>query len=227
MAEILQFQGLLFVKAPELEDVLTEVVTENCYHLDRIPHGTLIIDVGALYGEFGLYANLSKNCPVIAYEPSRNNCAIAALNEKLNSPVNYTLINKAVSGLNETALFTDRPDHPGGSRVVGEVNSYDVDCVSMASVIADAVSKYPNTPIMVKLDCEGSEVDIFNGELNWLDKVSYIAMEWHCFDGHVYRDILQARGFTVELEGSGPLPRPAWDKTIAGGLLFAVKNQPT
>ena len=90
--------------------------------------------------------------------------------------------------------------------------------------MADAVEKFPDAPIFVKLDCEGGEVSIFSGDLGWLDSVTYLAMEWHNHDGHVYRDILTDRGFKVELEGGGPPPRPKWDKTIGGGLLFAERT---
>ena len=109
----MNFQGIEFVDAPELEQVLNEVITEDCYHMDRIPDGSIVIDVGTFYGEFGLWMNLKKGCHVLAFEPSRNNFAIACENVTRSNADDIHLVHKAVAGFDGGVSFKDCEEHPG------------------------------------------------------------------------------------------------------------------
>jgi hypothetical protein len=125
-----------------------------------------------------------------------------------------------VSGVSGPCDFSFWPDHPGGSgfRNINGGVVVKSHCVRLSDIVEGIGNK---KPIVVKLDCEGSERSIFEDDNGWIKSVCMVVMEWHNHDGDYYRDILQSFGFDVFLEGGGPHPRPAWNKSIGGGLLIA------
>lgn len=219
-----------FLNVPHAAEVLDEIVAQDCYRLDSIPDGSLVIDVGAFYGEFGIICYKNKNCNVVAYEPARENYRIATYNAELNScnrSVRYCLNHMAVGGSSGWTEFFYRSDHPAGSLIDGSKFgvSENVQTTTLIRAIkSPIVNRGIHESVVVKLDCEGSEVDIFNNDLEWLALTNIVTMEWHNHDGDVYAKILEENGFTVELEGGGPKPRPKWDKSLGGGLLFAKRK---
>ncbi len=69
-------------------------------------------------------------------------------------------------------------------------------------------------PFAVKLDCEGSESEIFDSPV-WLACVNWLAMEWHNCDGDRYADTLRNLGFDVEMSCEG---------TNSGGIIHARRQ---
>lgn len=211
-------------------EVLKEIVGEDCYRLSSIPDGATVIDVGAFYGDFGLLCHINKKCKVIAFEPSLENLQIAKANAALNNVETgrdaYELHWAAVSAIHGKMEFYYRPDHPAGSsstKILGETSTF-VPCVTMTFAVQLTLLRYGDeNPIVLKLDCEGAEKEIFKGPLDWLRHISFLCLEWHNFDGKIYARELESRGFTVELTGGGS-PRPAFKEGMAGGLIFAKRN---
>lgn len=220
-----------FLNLPHAKAVLNEVWDEDCYRLNEIPDGSIVLDVGAFYGEFGLICAVNKGCAVVAYEPSKINRDVTSLNFKLNGASGrYFLRDCGIAGTKSRSSFSYREDHPAGSlfnypHQFGKEEF--VICLTLSSEIENVRVRFGlERPITVKLDCEGSEVGIFQDDPDWIEHVDIVTMEWHNHDGDLYAGILEKHGFDVELEGGGPKPRPKWDKSIGGGLLFAKrKNQ--
>lgn len=209
---------------PHAEPVAVEVIVDDCYRISSIPHGALVIDIGAFYGEFTFLA-FSQGHDVWAFEPNPDNFEILMLNHVIAGSNNSVKIfNYGVGIKTEQRSFIKNDEHPAGSRFRLEdqgdimIPRPQIKVESMASIIARAALL--ELPIFVKMDCEGMEKEIFK-DSSWLPFVTAITMEWHNYDGDLYRDILMSHGFTVELEGGGPPPRPAWDKSIGRGLLHA------
>jgi len=224
---VLTYGKVRLLNVPHAEAVAREIFDEDCYAFDLIPEGAVVFGVGAFYGEFALRCVLEKNCLAYAFEPSAANLEILELNRKLNHyPDRLLTFGRAVGRLGPCA-FVSRPDHPAGSMLADGAARHgitgtvaEVPCMAIGDVLSVADS---GAPVVVKLDCEGAEREIFE-DTAWLDNVSVLVMEWHDHDGACFRDLVEARGFDVQLQGGGPKPRPAWDPSIGGGLLWATRK---
>jgi FkbM family methyltransferase len=232
---ILQFGNVRMLNVPHAENVAREIFDEDCYRFDEIPDGAMVFDVGAFYGEFALRCAVEKRCRVLAYEPCRHNFEVMQLNITINTQASIgfpargsvNAIPRAV-GAPGVRAFMSRAEHPAGSLLADEAKKHglagetrNVHCVALDKEIEFFADR--SDVVVVKLDCEGAEHEIFHTR-TWLERVTILTMEWHNHDGGHFRDILVAHGFDVELEGGGPKPRPAWDPSIGGGLLFARRR---
>ena len=228
--QILEVCGIKFLNVPHTPAVLDEVLIQDCYNINEIPDGCVVVDVGAFYGEFGLLCSAAKGCPVFGFEPSKTNHSIAQFNTYLNcgrtSTKHINIKHAAIGSRNGTATFFHREDHPAGSSLseMPESIPETVQVLRLSRVVESILSKLGDRRrICIKMDCEGSERDIFDNDPGWMDQVKIVTMEWHNHDGDYYGGLLEQRGFKVHLEGGGPKPRPKWDKSIGGGMLFATK----
>lgn len=131
----------------------------------------------------------------------------------------------AIAGREQDRLFFHRSDHPVASSFEQHELSdpkQSVSCITLSSQVIRARELFgTHKDVCIKLDCEGAEWEIFNHDPDWMDMVSLVTMEWHNYDGDNYATILKAHGFEVELTGTGPKPAPAWDKSMARGMLYA------
>lgn len=217
----LTYGSLRLLNLPAAKPLYDEVLKEDCYRMADIPNGSAVIDVGAFYGEFGIWCAVEKGCSVLMFEPSPY-WGVANLNIELNcpySPKHVRIFNEAICGTEGIRDYFYRPEHPAGSRVV----DVGINCTSTvpSSKLQDAIqlslqNLHPNTPVCIKMDCEGSEREIFEDE-SWIPLVHVVKLEWHNKDGHKYRDILVRHGFEVELTDNNP---EAWS-----GILHAVRKQ--
>lgn len=219
MNPFIEFNGVIFLNVPAAQSVIDEVLVEDCYQIKRIPDDSIVLDIGSLYGEFGIYMALAKGCYVAFYEPNPESALIleSNLNLNRNGGLEYVLHNAAVGKSNKMVQFEPNKSHPGGS-CVSKNGNVSVACLGIKAQIDKL--KNPFRDICVKIDCEGSESDIFE-DTSWLEHVDIVTMEWHNYDGHVYAEVLRNHGFSVEVTGGGPPPRSDWNPTICGGLIFA------
>jgi len=217
-----------FLNVPAAQAVIDEVFKEDCYRLGEVPPGSIVLDVGAFYGEVGIYLAKEKGCRVFAYEPCRDSFEIAWANAELNDydqvgedfDHDYRIFEDAVAGNEQRFGVRYFPHHPAGS-VISQCGGNKLPALLSAEIKRAIAWHGSDLPVVVKLDCEGSEASIFRDDPNWMDGVSMVMMEWHNHDGHIYKAALEAKGFKVELEGNGPKPRPPYDPSFTGGLLFA------
>jgi len=224
MAPVFKAGSVHFVNVPGAALIVKEIVEDDCYHLDRIPDGSMIFDVGGCYGEFGLICAIEKKCKVAMYEPSRMNWQIAGLNYKLNEDQfeagDILMFHAAIGGEENLGReFFYVPNHPAGSgfcMIGGEL-----ELVPTLRLSDQIVLRKTSSPVVVKFDCEGAEREIFDQDPGWMSMADIITMEWHYTDGEHYRDILQSHGFEVSLEG---LPHEPWHKELPRGMIFAQKS---
>jgi len=227
---LLTYGAIKLLDVPHAAALAAEIFEEDCYNFDRIPVGTIVLDIGACYGEFAIRCAVEKRSRVIAFEPSSKNRAILEQNCRLNGLTEDDMVVSPLAvGAPGRRAFTHRPDHPAGSMFEAAAKGHgcvgtveEVECASIADQIRIARERWGELPICVKMDCEGAEYEIFESRA-WVDLVSVIAMEWHFYDGDHFRRLLEPLGFSVFVEGGGPKPRPAWDPTIGAGLLFAAR----
>lgn len=218
-------EGLRFLNVPSAQVVIDKIFRDDCYRISEIPYGCTVFDVGAFYGEFGIYMAAKKGCKVYAFEPAHDNHEVALWNMMINDSKisRYILTERAVTGHGNVVSVYYRPEHPGGSQVDTGINSAPI--TKVASIRLSDWVKKQNRPICVKLDCEGSESGIFKDDPEWIDYADIVTMEWHNYDADFYADILSKHGFkTIEFQGKLKLPSgdPGY-VGYAGGLLFAKR----
>jgi FkbM family methyltransferase len=202
---ILTYGKVRLLNVPKAKVVADEIFVENCYKLEQLPLGSIVLDVGAMYGEFGIYCAVELGCEVFLYEPSPS-WEIAGLNLVLNRMENISsrLFPFAIGeGRPSVRKFSHSVELPYTSRL-DDLGGLEVPCNSMAFAISQAKLKAgSHLPICVKLDCEGAEREIFNDE-SWLEDVSIVMLEFHFKDGPRYREILQRKGFFVTSNDDNP-----------------------
>lgn len=228
---VLELGPVRLINVPHAAALAREVFDEDCYRINDIPTGSLVLDIGACYGEFSFLAKNARDCTVIAYEPAPQNREIFEINKALNGArfcKTFKLHPMAISATPGKRPFYFRPDHPAGSALVdyNKGVASNVVCDTLTSQLISTLkeqSPAKTTPVVIKMDCEGAEVDIFEQDTEWMSMVNIVTMEWHNHDGDKFAAVLEGKGFKVELEGGGPKPRPKWDKSIGAGLLFAKR----
>lgn len=228
----IEYQGMKFLRVPNAEDVVKEVVIDDCYELRSLTAPGYLIDGGALYGEASVMAYKMGIRP-IAIEPSENSFQVLQMNMLLNGmKPNQDCGVMAFSLSDSESVVTHhyREDHPGGSGVgvaIGAREEY-VQGKKLSSIVREiwnsASGKGIQVPIYVKLDIEGAESLVFKDAEEWLPKVDFVAMETHDHDADKFAEILERHGFDVKITGTGPSPRVPWDKSMAGGLVIARKS---
>lgn len=214
----LTYGSLRLLNLPAAKPLYDEVLKEDCYRMADIPNGSAVIDVGAFYGEFGIWCAVEKGCSVLMFEPSPY-WEVARINMELNCrkvPDKILVLNAAISKSEGLCDYFYRSEHPAGSRISDAqmLSTTPVRCTSLKSQIPKTLS--PLSPVCIKMDCEGSEREIFEDE-SWIPLVHVVKLEWHNKDGHKYRDILVRHGFEVDLNDNNP---EAWS-----GILHAVRKQ--
>lgn len=243
-ATVLTYGKIKLLNVPHAHELANEIFDEDCYNFAKIPAETIVLDIGACYGEFAIRCAIEKRSRVIAYEPSAENRKILEQNCRLNALMDDRLIISPLAiGTPGRRAFMHRPEHPAGSLFEAEGKKSgcagtitDVECAAIGDQIKLAKERWGNLPICVKMDCEGAEHEIF-ASTAWIDTVNVIALEWHNYDGAHFRSLIEPKGFAIIVEGGGPKPRPLLNLSsgqwtwkgkpwgnIGAGLLFAVRR---
>jgi FkbM family methyltransferase len=198
------------VTSKRLYLVFKEVFLSDFYSMGSLarglPHGAVVVDVGANAGFFSLLL-LSRrpDVRVHAFEPVAGNHDLFAANIALNASLagSITLRNAAVTGapVESVELFAEAD---GATSVTASVfpdfaaenrRRLRVPAVALAQVLRDLP-----TVDLLKLDCEGSEYPIlYETPPERLRTVRAIAMEAHDLDG----DRRNARAVRAHLESLG------------------------
>lgn len=169
------------------EVVFREVWGENVYRLRRRDvEGRVVVDVGANVGAFSIWAALLGAVHVDAYEPEPGNLAALEQNVGL-SEVRHavTPIGAAVgerAGIGALVRPSD-VDETGGWQVASLPGQYgddgpEVVVHGIRAVLERAAEG--NHPVVMKLDVEGGEYEIFRGlDEEILAPVERIVAEFH------------------------------------------------
>jgi len=90
-----------------------------------------------------------------------------------------------------------------------------VEGVSMAEVLADA--GFPHVDLM-KVDIEGSEIELFKSDLGWLNRVNAIAIEFHqnSRSESQFDQIMERHGFAIDDSESHTVIATRMNKTAPG-----------
>lgn len=169
--------------------VMSKIFVDREYDLDRVIQGErvraayekilsegrvpLIIDAGGNIGLAARFFSLAyPRAQVVSVEPDARTCAVARKNAEGYS--NIDVIEAAIGASSgyvslqtedhaSWATRTERADH--GTPVV---------------TVADITARHPNsTLLLVKIDIEGFESDLFSSNLEWVEQATAIVIEPH------------------------------------------------
>lgn len=223
----LEINELVIFHEENRTGVIREVFKEDCYKIQDIPEGSTVIDIGAHIGTFTLRCAKERNCNVYAYEPSPRNYRLLKKNIEENKLTHKVkTFQKAIGWKNEKRSFYTNPEHTSGSSFfIGDNPDFKdrpliesiVETVTLEQIFIENNLTHCN---VLKIDCEEAEREIFRPESKPIfKKTSYVILEWHYYDGHVYSNYLQSIGFTTHLTGCGS-PPPPYEPSFGRGILY-------
>jgi FkbM family methyltransferase len=140
---------------------------------------SLIIDAGANIGGSAVYlASKYPDATVVALEPERNNYEL--LVENTARFANVIPLNKAIGGQPGTLPLTD-PGHGSASFRVGrDVAQGQVLAEVEVVTVAQIVAQHPDAqPFLLKVDIEGGEKELFDGDLDAVSSFPVVVVELH------------------------------------------------
>lgn len=173
--------------------VLYEVFKEEIYGVHLLKQDLLVLDIGMNVGVASHYfANNPQVKAVHGFEPFPDTYQEASANLALNPQLQDKLFMHpyGVSNISETreiTLFdsgllsasTLASDKSVYGKQVGK--TVEVYLRSMVSILEELLPQYPNSSLLLKIDCEGEEYAIFDSlkGTDYLSRVDGILVEWH------------------------------------------------
>ena len=136
-----------------------------------------VIDIGASIGDSALYFYIQGAKKIYGYEPTKRAFDFAMDNVITNNLFDsIELVNAAVSNRTSIILVEDRRKITGGSQLKENTHGREVELYSFV----DIVKRTDGENLVLKMDCEGCEYDIFaslNAEV--LRKFEKVVLEYH------------------------------------------------
>lgn len=164
--------------------ILQEVFAARRY-ADYFPfyEAATIIDVGAHYGYFSIFAALNSDpeATIIAVEPAQHNFDILRRNIRDSQVENVYPIRAAIAGpgmQGETDLYLGRSENASLFREgEGAVETEKVRTITLDTLLQEQDIEEVD---FLKMDCEGAEYGIIlEGGAPLLDRIHTISMEFH------------------------------------------------
>lgn len=171
--------------------VIEQIFQNLDYDLSRFPlHGafsqyvkrmeesgrtSLIIDAGANIGASPIFFHFNyPKAVIVAIEPERNNCRYL---EKNCAGLGVRLIEGALGSRPGTRFLEDPGLSDWGFRV-SDQGLYEVKITSVPQILDDfPPEKY--SPLILKIDIEGGEKELFSRDIGWLDRIPLLIIELH------------------------------------------------
>jgi len=192
--------------------VFNEIWVYECYNPEgfKISPQDTVLDIGANYGNFTLYASLKAiEGKVYAFEPFREVYKILEKNVSINRLDNVETINKAVSDKTGSKdFFLANKDNVSHSFFIGNVadKKEEISKIKVKTIsLKDFVKKEKIERInFLKMDCEGAEYDILFSSSQILKVIDKISMETHYIDEKrnvlALKAFLEKNGFDVSID---------------------------
>ncbi|WP_016991064.1 FkbM family methyltransferase [Flavobacterium sp. ACAM 123] len=208
---VAQFNGLKFyIESPEEFFILKEVFIEKDYNL--LSNESLVVfDIGMNIGISSLFFALNKNvAKIYSFEPVVTTYAQAAYNLELNPSYSNKIetFNYGLGGSSrvEKVLYNSQAKGNCGIRldlslVLDKDNAEEINIGirSIGEVLPDLFTKHPEQKKVLKIDCEGAEYEILEklSELNLLDEIDVLLIEWHDKGAKTLEDLLVENNFRI------------------------------
>lgn len=136
-----------------------------------------VIDVGASIGDSALYFYIQGAKKIYGYEPTKRAFDFAMDNVITNNLLDsIELVNAAISNRNSIILVDDSGGITGGSQLKESPHGREVELHSFV----DIVKQTDGEDLVLKMDCEGCEYDIFVSlNSGVLRKFGQVVLEYH------------------------------------------------
>jgi FkbM family methyltransferase len=134
----------------------------------------VIVDCGANVGHAAVwFAEKFPKAIIYAIEPEPGNFSI--LQENAAQCQNIVAIHAGVLD-RESCLSLSNPGSESWAWETRETESGDIKTITIPSIFARSSSQ---APLIIKIDIEGSEVDLFRSNVDWVKSVPLIIIETH------------------------------------------------
>ena len=190
---IVGIQGLNY-KVASLSNmaVLHEIFIQKIYDIELIGQEIVIVDIGMNVGVAShFFASMPNVKAVYGYEPFPETFQEALFNSNLNPSLKNKLFLFNI-GLSDNNCKKTIALFESGSLSASTIESnvsftkksgqeVEVELMSAKDVLTNIIDKHPDTPLVLKIDCEGEEYAIFESLKNskTLLNVTAILVEWH------------------------------------------------
>lgn len=177
----------------EYHTLKREIWGEDLYYFNSNNTAPFIIDIGAHIGVSVLYfKSIYPESRIVAFEPNPDSFSILEENIKINNITGITLVNKAVwnySGIKDFYVPTDGYWSSNSSFSSGSWTSKEE--TKKISVETTTLSSYMFEDIdMMKIDTEGSEIQILKANRDLFKRIDNICVEYHPIKNTKPQDIL-------------------------------------
>jgi FkbM family methyltransferase len=180
-----------------------EVILSEIYNFGnvKIQPNDIVLDIGANYGLFSLYASSRSANKIYSFEPSIPVYNLLVENVSINN--NIIPINKAVSEFDGYAEFNNTKTtacsyvsgtFPSDEQIISKSN---VETININTIFSSYSLDFVD---FAKIDCEGSELDIFLTITDEnLNKINKFVIEYHTQSiGQFILSKLVKNGFKIE-----------------------------
>lgn len=209
----------IFVESPEEIFIISEVFVDRDYHFS-INERAVVIDIGANIGISSLFfSTLSGVEKIYSFEPVLDTYNQAqynfSLNENISKVVQFS--NVGLGKNNRSEVFIFNKDMKGNTGVRGELSpSYsskdhvftevNVSICDASEKISAISNENSGKKIVVKMDCEGAEYEIFENLVanNCLTKIDVFMIEWHDKGPKEIEEALKTNNFSYFSRNLGP-----------------------
>lgn len=167
--------GFVFLRPGTADQVVyDEIFIQKEYNIN-VSEPLFIVDAGAHIGLSSVFfASKYPRATVIAIEPEPSNYKMLLMNAK-----NYTNIKSMNAALwsQKTKMCIQNPDAPTWSfRVIEDTCGNEIEAIS----ITDVMSIFDVNRIdILKIDIEGSELQVLNYSDSWMDYIGALIIELH------------------------------------------------
>jgi len=159
--------------------VYEEIFKRNVYQKKefKILPNEKWLDLGGYVGHFSLYVKSKGGIPVAIVEPFGKNIDLIKKNMDVNNINEIKIIKKAISDKFGKALFYINPD--GNFQRNTLKNHYKRKKMIMEEIDIIDIESLINDNICVKMDIEGSELDIIDNKPHIFKNIKKLVLEYH------------------------------------------------
>lgn len=222
------FNLKIYVESPEEFFILREVFVENDYNFS-CDSKSIVIDIGTNIGIASLFfSNLEHVEKIYCFEPIEDTYNQAITNFTLNDKISKvtSVQNIGLGDKTREEFFIFSKYAKGNSGVRGELSptylnntntvKVPVQINSASEELLRIINENPDRRIIVKMDCEGAEYEIFENlqKSKVINQIDVFMLEWHDKGADTIEKILKSNDFEFFSKGLSPI----------SGLIYAFKK---